>query len=188
MAEVIHDLYYGTVEVGGGELPVFKFFGYPSWFAYVEEEIGLHVTTAHSYRIVHDVFSVQLKGKWDPELIASFTKMKALARVVDAKNVNSWLRKAGRLSSCALEEEVLEALHGKRKRGANRHFLTMLTDRQLSSVNAVIELGRQEFAPQGLVSRGDVLARILEQWGAAVSGRKRAGLRVVQGGKARKTA
>jgi hypothetical protein len=186
VAEAVYELYYGTVEVGNGELPLYKFFGYPSWFAYVEEEVGLHVSTAAGYRMVHDVFMIQLRGKWDVDLMPSFTKMKALTRVVDAKNVNAWLRKAKRLSCCALEEEILQDLYGKRKRGANRHFLAMLTDRQLTAVNSIIEVGRQEF-PEA-ESRGDVLTRILEQWDAAVAKRTKRGLRVVQGGKSKKSA
>jgi hypothetical protein len=178
VAEAVYELYYGTVAVGNGELPLYKFFGYPSWFAYVEEEVGLHVTTAASYRMVHDVFMIQLKGKWDASLIPSFTKMKALTRVVDAKNVNAWLRKAKRLSCCALEEEILEALYGKQKKGANRHFLAMLTDRQFTAVNSIIEIGRQEFPD--LETRGEVLTKILEQWDAAVAKKTKRGLRIVK--------
>ncbi|HEY8097166.1 MAG TPA: hypothetical protein VIE65_13870 [Methylobacter sp.] len=189
IAETLYELYYGTVEVGGGELALYKFFGYPSWFAYVEEEVGMHITTSHIYRNVHDIFMIRLKGKWDIDLMPSWTKMKALARLsfeLDAKNVNSWLKKAKRMPACALEEEIDEALYGRQKKGAHRHFLAMLTDRQLTSANAVIELGRQEFEKESLEMRGE---RILEQWSAAVmqkNGREK--LRVVPDGKSRKFA
>jgi hypothetical protein len=181
VAEAIYELYYGTVEVGGGELPLWSFFGHKSWFDYVETEVGLHVSTAAGYRMVHDVFMVRLKGKWDLDNIASFTKMKALTRVVEAGNVNAWLKRANVLTCCALEEEILEHVYGKRKAGAHRHFTAMLTNRQLATVNAVIEVGRQEF-PE-LEGRGAVLAKIMEQWDAAVAKKTKRGLRVVQGGK-----
>ncbi len=183
VAEAVYELYYGTVEVGGGELPLWSFFGHKSWFEYVETEVGLHVSTAAAYRMVHDVFMVRLQGKWDQSITPSFTKMKALVRVVDAKNVNAWLKRANSISCCALEEEIHEFLHGKKKTGANRHFVTMLTTRQLTAVNSIIEVGRQEFPD--LESRGEILTKILEQWDAAVSKKTKRGLRVVQGGKAK---
>jgi hypothetical protein len=170
-ASVIYDLYYGDVEIGKGFMPLWKFFGYDSWFDYVETEVGMHVSTAAGYRMVHDVFMVRLKGKWDPEIMPSFTKLKALTRVVDAKSVNSWFRRANSVSCCLLEEEVLEHLYGKKKSGANRHFTALLTDRQITSVNSIIEIGRKEF-PE-LESRGDILTKILEQWDAAVAKRTR---------------
>jgi len=183
VAEAVYELYYGTVEVGGGELPLWSFFGHKSWFDYVETEVGMHVSTAAAYRMVHDVFMVRLKGKWDQNEIASFTKMKALTRVVEPGNVNAWLKRANSITCCALEEEILEHMYGKRKAGAHRHFTAMLTSRQLTSVNAIIEVGRQEF-PE-LESRGAVLAKILEQWDAAVAKKTKRGLRLVPGGKAK---
>lgn len=183
-ASVIYDLYYGDVTIGGGSMPLWSFFGYSSWFDYVETEVGMHVSTAAGYRMVHDVFMVRLKGKWDPELMPSFTKLKALTRVVDAKSVNSWFRRANSVSCCLLEEEVLEHLYGKQKAGASRHFSALLTDRQLASVNSIIEVGRHEF-PE-LESRGDVLTKILEQWDAAVAKRPKRGLKVIQGEKNKK--
>ncbi len=181
VAEAVYELYYGTVEVGGGELPLWSFFGHKSWFDDVETEVGMHVSTAAGYRMIHDVFMVRLKGKWDLDNIASFTKMKALTRVVEPTTVNAWLKRANVLTCCALEEEILEHMYGKRKAGAHRRFTALLTNRQLASVNAVIEVGRQEF-PE-LESRGAVLSKILEQWDAAVAKKTKRGLRVVQGGK-----
>lgn len=183
VAEAVYELYYGTVEAGGGEMPLWSFFGHKSWFDYVETEVGLHVSTAAGYRMVHDVFMVRLKGKWDQDLLVSFTKMKALTRVVEPGNVNAWLKRAASISCCALDEEILEHMYGKRKAGAHRHFTAMLTSRQLTAVNSIIEVGRQEF-PE-LESRGAVLAKILEQWDAAVSKRTKRGLRIVQGGKSK---
>lgn len=183
MAEAVYELYYGDVEMGGGSMPLWSFFGYKSWFDYVETEIGMHVSTAAGYRMVHDVFMVRLEGKWDRSVMPSFTKMKALIRVVDAKNVNAWLKRANSLSCCALEEEILEFLYGKRKSGATRHFAAMLTGRQLTAVNSIIEVGRQEF-PE-LETRGDVLTKILEQWDMAVAKRTKRGLRVLNGGRSR---
>lgn len=169
MAAIIYDLYYGTVKVGGGddEMPLFKFFGHDTWFDYIETEVGMHVSTAAGYRMVHDVFMVRLKGEWDKSLTPSFTKMKALTRVVERKNVNSWLKKANRMSCCALEEEITLELHGKPRRNADRHFVTMLTTRQLTAANAILEVARQEF-PE-LETRGELLSKILEQWDAAVA-------------------
>lgn len=181
-AEAIYEIYYCNVAVGGGELPAYKFFGYDTWGSYVEEELGLHITTAASYRRVHDVFMIQLKDNWDSSLVTSLTKFRSIVRVVDAKNVNSWLKKAKRLSCCALEEEVLEELYGKRKTGAHRHFLAMLTDWQLVKTNSILEIGFQEFP--NCDSRGEVLVKILEQWDAAMSKHPKRHLRSIRGGKA----
>jgi hypothetical protein len=182
VAEAVYELYYGTVEVGGGELPLWSFFGHKSWFDYVETEVGLHVSTAAGYRMVHDVFMIRLKGKWDQEIpLPSFTKLKALVRVVDPKTVNAWLKRANSISCCQLEEEIAEFLYGKKKAGALRHFTALLTSRQLTTVNAIIEVGRQEF-PE-LDSRGQILTKILEQWDAAVAKKTKRGLRMIDGGK-----
>lgn len=180
LAEALYELYYGVVEVGGGELPLYKFFGHSSWFEYVETEVGLHVSTAAGYRLVHDVFGIKLRGAWDTSLTQSFTKLKALARVVNERNVNAWLKKAQRLSCCALEEEIAEHLTGRRRRGAHRHFTALLTDRQLARANAILHQAADQFPDGSWDSRGELLLRILEQWSSAVRSGGRH-LKVVKG-------
>lgn len=175
LASIIHELYYGEMVASGGRIPLWRHFGFKNWFDYVETEIGMHVTTASGYVLVHEVFSVRLGGKWDPSSAPSFTKLKAIARVVDAKNVGSWIKRAQEMSCCALEEAVQEAVHGRRRKGAVHGFMAMLTARQMAAVNAVIEVGRQSFP--GLRTRGDVLTRILEEWSDS---RTKRGLRVVR--------
>lgn len=163
LAEVIHDLYYGVVEVGSKEVPLFKFFGFKTWFDYVEsDEVGLHVSTAAGYRAVWDVFGVKLAGQWDRELMLPFTKMRALTRVVDATNVNSWLKRAARLTCCALEDEIA----GKSKRRQYRHFAAFVTDHQLARVVNILDRASDEFPD--LTTRGDLLVKVLEQWHGVV--------------------
>lgn len=168
LAAIIHELYYGTVQMGAGELELYKFFGYDTWFDYVETEIGLHVTTAASYRVIHQVFAVELAGTCDHTLLSgvSFTKLRALTHVVDAKSVNGWLKKAQKLTCCKLDEEIEVARYGARKRGAHRAFQAMVTDRQLTQMNAILALAYEEFPDAE--NRADALLRIMEQWDAAV--------------------
>jgi hypothetical protein len=168
MAQVVHELYYGEVTIGGSEVPLYRFFGFESWFDYVEKEIGLHVSTAVNYRIVWDVFGVKLDGAWDKALLAnvSFTKLRAIANVVDVRNVNAWLRRAAKLTCCAVDDEVQAALHGRRPRGARRRFGAFVTDRQLASIHTALDVAATQFPDAK--TRGELLVRVVGQWHAAV--------------------
>jgi hypothetical protein len=181
LGQALHELYYGAVEVAGGELAVWKFFGHDSWFDYVETEVGLHVSTAAGYRLVWDVFGVKLDGAWDKSINVSFTKLKAILPVVNAKNVNAWLRRAEKHTCCELEDLVHVERFGNRRRRATRHFTALLTDQQLTEINTVLELARDRFPK--VKTRGDLLLRIVGEWDAAARkvGGARTHLRVVGG-------
>lgn len=191
IAEAIYELYYGTAEVGGAgdEMPLYEFFGFKSWFQYVETEVGMHVSTAQGYRMVHDVFMIRLKDKWDSSVNVSFTKLKALTKLrdkLDGRNVNSWLKRASEMTACALEDEIALELYGRRRGGAHRHFLAMLTDRQLTEMNTILAQAYDEFPD--VDKRGDVLMKIVSQWSSAVMRKSKGNLRLVHGSKKRASA
>lgn len=177
LGQALHELYYGVVAVGGSELPLWQF-GHASWFDYVEQEVGLHVSTAAGYRAVWDVFGVKLSGAWDTTINVSLTKLKACIPVVNAKNVNAWLRRAEKHTCCELEDLVYAERFGARSKRAHRHFTALLTDRQLTEVNAILALAAEAFP--NVRTRGDLLVRALGQWDQATRKGSRH-LRVVRG-------
>jgi len=161
LGRILWETYYADVKVGSEYVPVWQAWEFKTWNDYVEEELGFHMTTAAFYRRIHEVFGIELADKWDRSLVASYTKMKALTRVVDAKNVNGWLRKAAKLSCCDLENEVHYALTGKNRPKNMRSFLASVTKDELEILREVIELGREDL---GVERRGEVLAEIARQW------------------------
>lgn len=162
LAEVLYNTYYGEVNYAGGNLQLWEAWGFKSWFDYVENELGIHQNTAAGYRRTYEVFEIKCAGEWDKKSGVSFTKMKALARVVNKVNVNSWLKKAKTMSCCELEDAVLASIYGKQKSGVTRHFSAFLTDRELIKINSILEVGYQKFP--NCERRGEVLTKILEEW------------------------
>lgn len=168
MAAMLYETYYGTIQSGDGSklgresIPLWEAWGFKSWNDYAERELEIHQSTAASYRRVHEVFQIKIGGNWDSKYSVSFTKLRALCRVVTPENVNVWLKRASKMSCCEVDEAVQAVLHGKKRAGANRHFAVFLTNRELIQINSIIEVGHQKF-PE-VERRGEILTKILEQW------------------------
>lgn len=153
-ASALWDTYYNDIIVDGEQIPLWQFWGYKSWYDYCERELGVHQTTASAYRKIHEVFEIELKGSWDKTLLVSFTKMKALSRVVTKSDVNSWLKKAGKLSCCELEE----AITGK---ASHKQFTVVVTEKELKEINDIIEAAN---SAAGGPRRAETLLQILGEW------------------------
>lgn len=163
LAAALWDTYHNDVKIGSINIQLWEVWGYKSWFDYAERELGIHQTTAASYRRIHEVFEVDLKDSWDKNLACSYTKMKSISRVVTKKNVNSWLKKAATLSCCELDEHVIEAMYGKSKSGATHSFLVNVTKKELAKISQVLSEAKEGFEDPD-ERRGSVLTRILEEW------------------------
>lgn len=161
LAEILHTTYWAEAKVGNAPVPVWHAWGYSSWADYVETELGYHMSTANSYRRIHEVFGVQLAGKWERNLLVSFTRMRQLCRVVDKTNVNSWLRRAAKMTCCELDAVVYEVLTGHVRPKNMRSFLASVTNQELKALNEVINIGREDFQT---MRRGEVLTAIINEW------------------------
>ncbi len=172
LSGVLWETYHNDVMVGGLPTPLWEAWGHTTWFEYVEHELGIHQSTAAAYRRIHEIFEIELEGKWDKNLCASFTKMKALVRVVTKTNVNSWLKKAAKMGCCQLDEEINNALFGKVRVHAVHTFLTTVTKKELREINKVLAIARESFPETE--RRGAVLVKVLEEWNNIHSRTRRA--------------
>jgi len=162
LGEVLWRTYYDKVQIGGMPVSLFEAWGFGSWFEYVERELGIHQTTALHFRKIYTVFAIDLKGAWDPNLIVSFTKMKLLARVATKANVNSWLKKASKMSCCELEDEVMHELYGHARKGHMHSFLASVTKTELKKIKEILAIAHEDF--DQIDRRGELLVKVLEEW------------------------
>lgn len=156
---LLYEIYFSDIKVGKEVIPVWRAWGYETWFLYCECELHMHAATVNSYRNVYDIFGVQLDGMWNKKDILPITKMRSLLKVVNENNVKSWVKKAKKLSCCDLDDEVEYALTGKKTR--LRHFTARMDDKSFTEVKNIISDAREDF--DGL-DKGEVMARIFRQW------------------------
>lgn len=181
-AEVLWATYNGAVTIGGSPIPVWEAWDYKSWNDYVERELEIHITPARAYVRMYQKFYIDLKGEWDEALLVSMTKMLALCKVVKKTNADYWLKRAAKMSCCELNEAINQALYGLKRKGRNRAFLAMLTNKELSNVNAILEVAKVDF-PEA-ESRADLTLAIFEEWyGFRKAKGNRDRLKAIAGGK-----
>ena len=163
LAEVLWETWAYDVKVNGEQIPLWTAWGHENWEQYVEVELGVHMTTAAGFRKMHEVYSVQLKDAFDPNALdgISATKLKILTRVVSARNINGWLKKAKKLSCCALEEEVMHSIHGTGKVGAIHTLSMFVTKAEQKRAGRILD---QAMTDMGIDRRGKALLAILEEW------------------------
>jgi hypothetical protein len=170
--KVLFEIYYTDVELGKNTVPVWKAWGFDDWFLYCECELHMHAGTAHSYKNVYEVFGVELRGDWPKADLLPISKMRALSRIVEKKNVKKWLKDAKKWSVCQTEEEVEYALTGKRKR--MRSFAAKMTDANFKEIKGVLKEAAESFED---LDRGELLTEIFRHYhksfskrGASVTG------------------
>ena len=162
LAGFLHETYVGTAEVGDGELPLWEAWGFKSWGDYVEHELQIHASTASSSRRAYEMFEISLGGIWKGWPQVSFTKLKALCRVVNTKNAKAWLKKASEMSACQLEEEIQHSIYGRERSGPTKTFVAHMPSSSLKEAKRILEDARAEFPEAD--RRGDVLIQVLRQW------------------------
>lgn len=163
LAEVLWETYAYDVKVNGIATPLWTAWGHDNWETYVEVELGIHMSTAANFRRMHEVYNIDLKDSFESGSMdgISATKLKILTRVVTKKNVNAWLRKAAKLSCCALEEEVMHALTGSGKIGAVHTLAILCTKREQKRARDIIQQAQTDMQ---LRRPGAALLAILEEW------------------------
>ena len=163
LAAVLWETWACDVKINGIDTPLWIAWDHESWEQYVEVELGIHMTTASQFRRMHEVYNIDLNGSIEPESLEgiSYTKLKILTRVVTKRNINGWLRKARKLSCCALEEEVAHAVYGDSKVGAIHTLAILCTKREQKRMRDII----QQYQNDNQMRRpGAALIAILEEW------------------------
>lgn len=163
------------VRIGDTLTPVWEAWGYKDWGDFVGKEMGLHPTTAYAYKRIWETFYVDLAGAWDANNLQSITKMRILcAAKLTKKNVNAWLKKAGKMTCAKLVAEVYgtEELH---------NFAATVTTSELRAINKAILDGRQVFGDK--LPRGEVLVHILKEWSTMHRNVQSPKLKAIAGGK-----
>jgi hypothetical protein len=163
LAQVLWETYTHDVKINGEQIPLWSAWGHENWDQYVEVELGIHMTTAANFRRMHEVYSVQLKDSFDLNALdgISATKLKILTRVVSTRNISGWLKKAKKLSCCALEEEVMHAINGGGKVGAIHTLALLVTKSEQKRARQIID---QAMIDMKIERSGKALLTILEEW------------------------
>jgi hypothetical protein len=163
LAEVLWETWAFDVKVNGVDTALWTAWDHDTWEEYVEVELGIHMTTAANFRRMHEVYNIDLKGAIEDASMEgiSYTKLKILTRVATKKNVNAWLRKAKKISCCALEEEVAHVLYGDGKVGAVHTLAILCTKREQKRMRDII----MQYQSDNETRRpGAALLAILEEW------------------------
>ena len=87
------------VTEGKDTMAFYEYCDYEDWEGYVEQEIGMVVSTAKRYVEVWQKFAIELGEVLDTSLIVDITKMIRLRHYVDEKNVNKTLKHAAKMDN-----------------------------------------------------------------------------------------
>lgn len=170
---VLYECSQSVVYVGDDPVFVYETWGYKDWFDFVEVEVGVHEQTANTYCKIGRVFGHELAGSWDTGSPLPITKMAILAAWpgLSAKNVRSRMAWAKSKTCCQMQEELL----GKDRPVTMAFGVSKAEQRD---INKAIEVARERFDDGEEMTRGEVIARVTQQW-AAIAKKKRPGLRLV---------
>lgn len=181
--KVLYQVYYTDVNLGNKTIPVWKAWGFEDWFLYCECELHMHAATAHSYKNVYNVFGVELNGAWSKSDLLPISKMRAISRIADKKNVKKWLKDAKKWSVCQTEEEVEYALTGKRKR--MRSFAAKMTDANFREIKGVLKEAAELYDD---LDRGELMTELFRQWRKSYSKRGGATVTGIEAARKKKAA
>lgn len=158
LCELLYESFVSVVNTDQGWKFVWEYWGYKTWFDFVEIEVGMHETTAHTYKKVWEVFGVELLNAWDFSELLPITKMRILSAAdINKRNVKSWFAKAKRMSCCELQAEV----YGTEV----QHTLAVnVTKRELQAINKALNVARSDYENPKKVTRGELLVGIIKDW------------------------
>lgn len=171
LAKGLFEVYYGTVEKGGGALSLHEAWGYETFGEYAEHELGIHAGTAMRYVEVYDELVVK-RGFLDPKTGASFGKtvlpdsigkLRILAvisrRVTDTRELVKWIARSLELSSCDFEAEVDKVFHTGHGRKGSLSF--QVPWQRLKPIVKALDAAKEQYECS---NRAEALSRIVEDW------------------------
>ena len=158
LCELLHESFISVVNTNKGWKFVWEYWGYKTWFDFVEIEVGMHETTANSYKKIWEVFGIELNGAWDFADALPVTKMRILSAAdINKRNVKAWLHKAARMTCCELQAEVYgtEVMHT---------LAVSVSKRELQTINKALKAARGDYENPKKVTRGELLLGIVKDW------------------------
>jgi len=160
---VLWNTFRYNTSFNGLEAPLWEAWGHESWFEYVEHELGIHKSTAVAYRRIHEIFNIELESCWDRAVFdqLSATKLRALCKVVNKKNVNGWMRKAVKFSCCQLDEAIVVSQNGGIRADAIHTLSILCTKSEQKKMRDIITQAKDDMK---LDRPGKALLRILQEW------------------------
>jgi hypothetical protein len=158
LCELLYESFVSVVNTDQGWKFVWEYWGYKSWFDFVEIDVGLHEATAYSYKKIWEVFGIELAGSWDFADVLPVTKMRLLSIAdINKRNVKSWLGRAQRMSCCELQAEV----YGTEVQST---LAVLVTKRELQTINKALDAARADYEEPKKVTRGELLVGIIKDW------------------------
>jgi len=154
LCRMLHESFVTVTPKGSNWQFAWEYWGYKSWFDFVEIEMGMHELTANTCKKVWQVFGVELNGAWSIHDALPITKMKILAASdkLSKQNVASWLKKAKKMTCCDLQHEI----YGE---SSYRTFSVTLANPEYRMLNRLIEAARKEHGEEK--TKGELLIELL---------------------------
>jgi len=146
-------------------IPVWKAWGHTSYEEFVERDVGVHYSTAHSNCKMHYVFFVFCAGQFDIEKLYALgiTRARELSKVVRPSNVKSMMNKAATVSCCELKEIVDYMIKGKNRRGRLQGYHCTMRRTQVTKVKQAVCYLKEQL---GMDNTGDVIAKSVLEYAA----------------------
>lgn len=151
---LIYEVWVGLV---GGKRPVWEHWGFSSFADFSERELNMSVRSANYMCRAWHVFGVELKGRWDRSLLLTSSKMAKLSHIVNASDVNEWLRRGKKLT----HEELCREMRKAQGRPLSSNFRVILSKSDAVVVERALNLLRREFPED---TRGGLMARMASEW------------------------
>lgn len=162
-----------VVYIGDDPVFVYQTWGYETWYDFVEVEVGVHEQTANIYRKIGRIFGEDMAGAWDSGNPLPVTKMAILAAWsgLTRGNVQSKIKWAKSKTCCHMRDELLGDQRGI-------HMAFGVTKQEQRDINKAIDLARKKFDEGDDMTRGELLAAMVDQW-SEIAKKERPKLKVV---------
>lgn len=154
MCQMVYESDVTMVRVNGELKLCWQAWGYDSWEEFLGKEMHLHLKTGYALRKVWQVFYVDLVNDWNKELLLGLSKMRLLTRVnLTSRNVESWLRRAGKLN-CA---KLLALVSGQEELHS---FAVNVTGSQMKSLRRSLDYLRESLPRGDKMTRSELLVEM----------------------------
>ena len=152
LAQMVWESDVNMVRVDGDLKYCWQVWGHDSWETFLGKEMHLPLKTGYGLKKVWQVFYVDLVNDWNKKLVVGISKMRILTSAdLNARNVESWLRKAKELTCAKLQAKI----NGGEER---KSFAVRVTGSQATTINRAIDYVRSMHPKGDSMSRGEVLA------------------------------
>jgi hypothetical protein len=160
LAKAFFEVFYGTVK--GTNASLVMTWGFDDFDHFVEKELLWHGGTARSYIRVYDELCVRRQfneGALPPSITALRELSKISRKVIDARELDRWIKRSRELTACEFKAEVEAFLYGKHGKRRTIGFAM-----QWTAAGRCLKRIREARETLGLGTNGEALERILNEW------------------------